>query len=104
MNSQMFPVAAGASFTMTVSARVSPQSDGNGHFTLIFHDDDGAIRRFRRHLRPSRMIVADAVTDADGRFELLVEPPTGPVVIEAWYEGSDTLWPALAETDGKAGG
>ncbi len=98
LNSEMFPVASGASFTMTYSARISPQSDGNGHFTLIFHGEDGPIRRFRKHIRPSRALAGHTVTDADGRFELVVETPAEPKLIEAWYDGTETHWPALAET------
>ncbi len=96
LNSEMFPVTAGEQFTMTFWARVSPQSDGNGYFTLIFHGDDGAIRRFRAHLRPSRATVGEVVTGAEGQFELLVDQPAAPKLFEAWYSGSQIYWPALA--------
>ncbi len=99
INSEMFPVTAGEPFAMTVAASVSPQSDGSGFFTLIFHGEDDAIRRFRRHMRPSRAAIGGAVTDADGRFQLRVKNPPVPMVVEVWYPGSDAYWPALADSD-----
>lgn len=94
--SQQFPITPGTPFTATIRARVSPQSDGSGHFFVIFHNDGGAIRRIRQHIRPSRQSIGTALTDSEGRYQVTVAAPEFPWTIGAWFEGDDDYWPAFA--------
>jgi hypothetical protein len=78
--------------------------DGNGYFTIIFHGAEGAIRRFRHHLRPSRQVIGQAITDSDGRFQASVDLAAAEQPVAAWFDGSESYWPALAEAspDGRS--
>ncbi|MGB7861313.1 MAG: hypothetical protein WBM90_12510 [Acidimicrobiia bacterium] len=97
--SDQFPITPVTPFTATIRARVSPQSDGNGHFFVIFHNGDQDLRRIREHIRPSRRVVAETTTNADGRYQVGLTPVEFPSIWEAWYSGSDGHWPALASTN-----
>ncbi len=53
LNGQVFPVTAGADFTVTFVARVLPETADAGYFTIIFVDNRGEVRRERITLGPN---------------------------------------------------
>jgi hypothetical protein len=97
INSTRFAVTAGAEFTVTVVARVSPKSQGSGYFCIMFHDADRELRRFMIPIKPADILLSEAVTDSNGAYHLqLSEAPPPTVALKAWYSGDDAHWPAFA--------
>jgi len=97
-NSTEFTVTPGASFTFSVSARVSPASEGSGYFLLIFFGNDGTeFTRLNIPFSASPFDVGSATTGDDGGFSFTVDLPLDPgTEITARYAGDPPRWPVLA--------
>jgi hypothetical protein len=99
INSARFPTTAGARFTVTFVARVSPESQGSGYFNLIFADRVREIRRFTIPLEPAAIPLGEATTDQNGAYRFdLEEGPASKIALQAWYSGDQDYWPAFAVT------
>jgi beta-lactamase regulating signal transducer with metallopeptidase domain len=89
-----FPVTAGADFDFDVPLAVSANGERAGYASLIFMDGAGKWLRFDRvWFRPSVHSLGDAITNADGRFQM--EIPQRVVEagseIRAYFPGSASL-------------
>ena len=99
INSAKFPTTAGTSFTMTFVARVSPESQGNGYFNLIFDNVVNEIKRYTIPLEPAVIALGEATTDGSGAYKFdLPELPASNIALQAGYTGDQGYWPAFAGT------
>jgi hypothetical protein len=97
INSAPFRVMAGAAYTLTFVARISPPSFGSGYFDITFQDDGAELTRERVQLAPALVRIAAVITDAQGRYAInLKSLPRGNLLLEANYAGNDQYWPAYA--------
>ena len=98
INSSDFPVTAGAPFTVTFAARVSPPSAGSDYFTVMFvSSPDTEISRSRVKLEPGAVQLARPVTDVQGAFAASLGPlPPGSYLVEAWFRGGSSFFPSYA--------
>jgi hypothetical protein len=97
INSAPFRVTAGAAYTLTFVARISPPSFGSGYFDITFQDDGAELTRERVQLAPALVRIAAAITDAQGHYAInLKSLPRGNLLLEANYAGNDQYWPAYA--------
>ncbi len=97
INSVMFPVTPGAAYTLTFTARISPQSAGSGYLAIFFSDNQQEFKRETIPLAPGIIQLGAATTDAQGAFVIPLKPlPKGKLLLEASYAGSDLFWPAYA--------
>jgi hypothetical protein len=99
VNSPEFAVHAGQQYTAEFQARVSPESDGSGYFTVVFLSSSKEISRARVPFVPATFDLGERTTDANGTFIATFHPPgaflhIGRILVEAWYGGDDTYWPA----------
>ena len=98
INSARFAPHAGAEFSLTFVARVSPQSIGSGYFDVVFLSATQELRRFQIPLQAAMVSLGQVVTDASGGFDFeLEEAPADVTAVRAWYAGDDQRWPAYAE-------
>jgi hypothetical protein len=99
INSSMFPTTAGASFTVTFVARVSPESAESGYFNLIFNDGGSIGRRLRFPLEAANILLGEAISDENGAYQVLLdEVPAATSKLQAWYVGDDEYWPAFVSS------
>jgi hypothetical protein len=92
VNTWDFTVTPGASFTYTVKARVVPSSYRTGFFGLFMTPYDAGLRVTIPFFKPP-IPVGQAVTDADGNFEVTWQnAPSGRYEIQASYPGSGEDW------------
>lgn len=96
MNSEEFTVSAGASYTVTFGARVSPESVGSGYFSMIFLGPATEVSRQQIQLEPATFATGSTETGANGEFTFtLAEPPPDMLEVEVSFAGDDEYWPAL---------
>jgi len=97
-NSTPIEVTPNARFTLQITARVAPVSVGSGYFTVIWFTAEG--REPSREVllfQPRTTVIGSATTAADGSFKVANLPNSDAYEITAEYNGSDTLWPAVAK-------
>jgi len=88
INSSAFSVTAGATYTVTFAARVTPVSVGSGYFTVIFLNPSGEGTRVTIPLEPARVSVGKTTTDSNGAFQFTLRNlPEGQLLLEASYPG-----------------
>ena len=90
INSDIFTVTPGATYTVSFSARVAPVS--RGYFTILFIRGTELSRQVLR-FTPA-VIHQSAVTDATGRLQWRVPAAALPAELDARYAGDRTRWPA----------
>ncbi len=98
INSGRFAVSGGVPFTVTFLARVSPETQGSGYFDLVFLDANQELRRFMIPLETATADLGQARTDSSGRFQFQLDAPISDrAVLNAWYAGDETYWPAYGQ-------
>jgi hypothetical protein len=103
LNSSTFNVTAGATYTLRIKARVSPQSAGSGYFPIIFFTPTTSYRQ-TLDLQGGSVTLGTAQTGADGSYNLQFQAQSGDptqLQVRADYPGIDypavnALWPARA--------
>jgi len=100
INSASFSVTAGANYTVSFDARVSPSSLGSGYFTVIFLSSSSESDRKNIPFAPATIQVGSATTSEDGTFDVVLQGLSTNVQLQllAIYEGDDQYWPAYAAT------
>jgi len=101
LNSSSFSVTSGATYTLQIKARVSPQSSGTGYFMIIFLAPS-EIGREPLNLQSGTVILGTAQTGSDGSYSLQFQAQSGDPTqlrIQSNYAGIDypsatALWPA----------
>jgi hypothetical protein len=97
INSAPFYVTPGAAYTLTFLARISPVSFGSGYFDITFQDANREIKRETIQLAPAVVSIGEATIDAQGHYAVnLSSLPSGRLLLEANYAGSNQYWPAYA--------
>ncbi|MBI4673619.1 MAG: Ig-like domain repeat protein [Chloroflexi bacterium] len=97
INSSQFPVSAGATYTVTFSARVSPVSAGSGYFDLIFLKPSNEGTRKQIPLKTATVGLGSTTTDKDGVFRFtLSQLASGKFLLEAKYLGDTQYLPGTA--------
>ena len=103
VNSQMFTVTPGSNYTLTVRARISPDSVGSGYFAQIFLAGTESSRD-SLPFAPGTVTLGTTQTSSDGSYSLHFSPPSADTYqLQASFAGSTTLWPALASIALNAG-
>lgn len=91
INSADFAVTAGENFTLTIYARVSPQSVGSGYFSLVFLSPTLEVHRVKLPFQPGPVQSGVVTTDLNGDFQLnLSGLPPGTLLLEVAYAGDST--------------
>lgn len=97
LNSDAFAVTAGAPFSVTFIARVSPASAGHGLFDIVFLNAGGEVGRFTLPMAPASISLGEAATDPSGAFVIdLGSLPSGSYQLTASFAGDEERWPAVA--------
>lgn len=98
LNSASLPfAAAGAPYTLSVTATIPPGSAGSGCVIAVFQDSSVTeIARAAIRIAPQPIGFGSQQTDATGTFAFNLAAPAGPQVLWADYAGSDSLWPAAS--------
>ncbi len=97
INSANFPVSAGATYTLTFSARVGPVSAGSGYFDIVFLDPSKEGTRKQIPLKTATVGIGNTTTDKDGAFRFAPSQfPSGKFVLEARYPGDRQYLPGSA--------
>ena len=100
VNSSSFAVTPGGAYTLTVQARISPDSVGSGYFALIFLVDKEVSRDTLAYV-PATLTLGTTQTGSDGSYSLQFPPQgLGVFKIQASYPGvdypaPDARWAAL---------
>ncbi|MEW6405855.1 MAG: Ig-like domain-containing protein, partial [Chloroflexota bacterium] len=95
LNSTIFPVTAGSTYTVTFTARVNPVSAGSGYFDIIFLKNETEGTRETIPLKAATVTIGSASTDSGGAFSFpLSQLPAGKFRLEAEYAGDDRTSPA----------
>jgi len=92
INSDIFTVNPGSSYTVSFSARVTPVS--RGYFTVLFIRGTELSRQVLR-FTPA-VVHQSAVSNANGRLQWQVSATALPAELDARYAGDRTRWPATA--------
>jgi hypothetical protein len=99
INSGTINVTPGSPFTLTFLAKINPASAGSGYFDIIFLNSSGEVSRQTIPIEAGQVTIANTTTDINGRYETShAELTVASFILTAWYPGSDTHWPALAQT------
>lgn len=96
-NLRQFPVTAGVPFTLTTTIAATANADHAGYVTIIFLGKDGKeIRRDNLWFEPSRHLLAEVSTSADGGFQMVLPPQVllARETIRATFAGSAERRPA----------
>jgi uncharacterized protein (TIGR03437 family) len=105
-----FAVTPSSSYTLTVTARISPASTASGYFALIFFTGPPCstlcpvssayteVSRDTLAYAPGTVTLGMPQTGSDGSYTLQFSPvdTAGSFQVTAYYAGSDVLWPAQA--------
>jgi uncharacterized protein (TIGR03437 family) len=76
INSAPLEVIPGSSYNLTIQARVSPSSAGNGYFALVFLGVSGTeISRATLAFAPATLQLGVTLTASDGTYSLCFIPP-----------------------------
>lgn len=97
INSMPFEVTPGSRFSMSIKARISPDSAGSGTISVIFLRET-EVSRTSLLFQPATIKLGSAVTAADGSYRIRYATPAGRHLLRAQYEGSAQYWPAQAES------
>ena len=98
INSDIFTVTAGADYSMTFVARVNPSTRNSGYFALMFMDDNAEIARETIPLTSNVHVLGNAVTGADGRYEMTTIPALLPgSLVQASFAGSEGYFPVSVQ-------
>jgi hypothetical protein len=103
INGPAFPVTPGASFSITFAARVAPSSVGSGYFAAIFlgATPDTEVSRGVVNFAVATTSLGTATTNAQGAFSLPFPAlPPASYLVQAWFRGVNTLFPAYAAVRG----
>ena len=94
-----FAVTPGRPYALDIPMGATAGLDAAGYVALIFRGVDGReLKRMEVPLTPSRRPLAEAHTDAEGRFRLATVPPSSnDLIVGAAYEG-DERWRGCAAT------
>ena len=100
INSGSFAVTAGANYTVSFDAKVSPGSLGSGYFTVIFLSSSSESDRKEIPLSPATIQVGSATTGEDGTFDVVLQglPTNVQLQVLVVYPGDNQYWPAYATT------
>jgi glycosyltransferase involved in cell wall biosynthesis len=97
LNSTPFPVHGGSRYDLTVTAWVSPASEGRGCFAIIFLDES-EVARDTIPFVAAVVAAKSVVTTDEGMYRVdLGRLPPGELAIDAIFPGTGTYWPARAE-------
>ncbi len=97
INSSQFSVSAGATYTVTFSARVAPVSAGSGYFDIIFLDSSNERTRKQIPLKSATVPIGNTTTDKDGAFRFTPSMlASGKFLLEARYSGDKQNLPEIA--------
>ena len=97
INSTRFPVSAGATYTLTFSARVDPVSAGSGYFDIVFLNLSKEATRRQIPLKAATVGIGSTTTDKDGAFRFtLSQIASGKFLLEARYSGDKQYLPEIA--------
>jgi uncharacterized protein (TIGR03437 family) len=98
ITSPLLTVVPGSQFTLTIKARISPYSIGSGVFALTFLESSGAVSsRIKLPFQTGTLDLGSLTTGSDGRFSTAVPlAKTEGFQVQAYFSGTDSLWPALA--------
>jgi hypothetical protein len=100
VNSEAFAVTPGQPFTLTFRARIDPPTASSGYFDIVFLSGAAESKRFTIPIRVAVTPLGSIQTGPDGSFVLpLGRLPAGTVRLRAWFDGSESLWPATAVQD-----
>jgi hypothetical protein len=99
INSREFEVTAGATYHLSVGARIPADTVGSAYLAVVFLNGS-EVDRHRIDLAPLSISLDDTMTDTSGGFRLAaadLEPGGYRVRLE--YPGDASHWPARAERD-----
>ena len=95
LNSPFFRMTPGATFTVTITARVPPSASASGNYSVFLLNGNSQVMRLDHELTSGKRNLGVATTGADGAYQLgLTESFDGSVSLVATYSGSDQYWPA----------
>jgi hypothetical protein len=112
LDSALFPVVAGGTFDLAITARIATESLSSGNFIVSFQDatgtgtyldipapSAGALKAESIPFTPVMLPVGSATTDASGSFRLGLSGLSGVTLrASAAYPGDAQHWPAVART------
>ncbi len=97
INSTRFPASAGATYTLTFSARVGSGSAGSGYFDIVFLDSSKEETRKQIPLKTAVVTIGSTTTDKEGAFRFtLSHMASGKFLLEARYPGGMQYLPEIA--------
>jgi len=100
LNSDVFVVTPGKAFTLIFRARVDPPTQNSGYFDIIFLNDSGESKRYTVPIQVASAVLGSAQTAADGGYFINMNGlPAGIVLLRAWFNGNEDVWPAMAGQD-----
>jgi hypothetical protein len=89
-----FPVTPGADYEFDMPVSVSANGERAGYVALVFLDDGGKwVRVDKLWFRPSVRNLGNAITNADGRFQMEIPRPVveARADIRAYFPGNASL-------------
>ena len=97
VNSSNFTITPGSAYTLTVTARISPNSTASGYFALIFLIGT-EVSRDTLDFATGTATLGSTQTGGDGSYSVQFAPvdTDGAFQVTAYYAGSTALWPAQA--------
>jgi hypothetical protein len=103
LNSPLFTVTPGASFTVTITARVPPSASASGDYIVALMNGDSGVYREDYQLASGEQNLGSAITTSDGLYQIeLPQPLSAAVSLMVSYAGSDTYWPAATSSSGSS--
>jgi uncharacterized protein (TIGR03437 family) len=98
VTSKPLTVVPSSAFILLIKARISPYSTTSGAFGLGFLNPTGhVVSRIKLPFQAGTIDLGTLTTGTDGRFSTAVPvAKTEGFQVQAYYSGTDTLWPALA--------
>jgi len=97
----LFPVTTGDHYTLTLKAKISPVSAGNGNFGLIFYTTQPNMHIVAvpsLTFEPADIFTQAVTTDDAGRFSFNLDPSLADGTrISLLYSGNEKYWPAAHE-------
>ena len=111
LDSALFPVVAGGTLDLVITARIATESLNSGYFTVAFQDatgtgtylaipapSAGTVHAESIPYTPSMLSVGSTTTDASGSFRLGISALSGvTLTANASYAGDAQHWPAYAQ-------
>jgi hypothetical protein len=111
LDSALFPVAAGGTFVLDITARIETASLSSGYFSVAFQDATGtgtylaipapsvgAVHGESIPFTPAMLPVGSMTTDASGNFRFSIAALSGAAIsADASYAGDAQHWPAYVQ-------